>query len=81
MIDQKLLTDYGKYLVHLHEKDFNAQAIFTALAINATDSTQATLDTATLLTYITSVKLKQNGMAPPMLLFSIGVKGSAYMKA
>ena len=52
-----LQTDMGKHLVRLHENDFDAQAIFKKLSNHAKTSTQASIDTADLLSYITSVKL------------------------
>ena len=54
-----LQTDTGKFLVRLHECDYNAQAIYEKLLAHATTSTQATIDTNELLSYLTSTKLNK----------------------
>ena len=57
VFEEMLQTDMGKYFVRLHEADFDAQAVFKKLSTYAKESTQASIDTADLLSYITSVKL------------------------
>ena len=52
-----LQTDMGKHYVRLHESDSDAQAIFIKLSKYATESTQASLEMGSLLTYLTSTKL------------------------
>ena len=47
----------GKYFVRLHRANFDSQAVFKQLSTYAKESTQASIDTADLLSYITSVKL------------------------
>ena len=54
-----LQTDVGKSLVRTHEKTYDAQKIYKELKAHATASTQATLDTDELLTYVTSTKLSK----------------------
>jgi len=60
VFEEKLQTDMGKYYVRLHEHDFNAQTVFHKLSEYARTSTQASIDTADLLSYITSVKLHKS---------------------
>ena len=50
----------GKHLVQKHQYDYNAQAIFQQLQKHAKESTQADIESANLLSYITSVKLHQS---------------------
>ena len=57
VFEEMLQTDMGKHLVRLHENDFDAHTIFKKLSNHAKTSTQASIDTADLLSYITSVKL------------------------
>ena len=57
VFEEKLKTDMGKYFVRIHESDFDAQSIFEQLQIHARASTQASLDNADLLSYITTTKL------------------------
>ena len=57
VFEDKLQTDVGKALVRDHEHDSDAQTIFAALIDHAKVSTQATIDTAQLLKYITTVQL------------------------
>ena len=59
VFDDCLKTDVGKSLVRTYEATYNAQAIYKELKAHATESTQATLDTDELLTYITSTKLSK----------------------
>ena len=51
-----LKTDMGKYFVHQHEKTFDAQAVYKKLALHASTSTQAAIDSSAFLTYLTSAK-------------------------
>ena len=60
VFEKKFLTDIGKYCVCLHESDYDAQQFFTKLADHAKTSTRASIDTADLLSYITSIKLHDN---------------------
>ena len=55
-----LLTDMGKYYVCQHETDYDAQEIFKSLSAHAKQSTQAAIDTADLLSYITTIKLHES---------------------
>ena len=57
VFEEKLQTDMGKYYVRQHDADFDAQAIFESLSTYAKKSTQASIDTADLLSYITTIKL------------------------
>ena len=57
VFDECLLTDMGKALVRWYESTFDAQKIYEELEKDATTSTQATIDTTELLTYLTSTKL------------------------
>ena len=57
VFDECLLTDMGKALVRSYESTFNAQKIYEELEKDATTSTQATIETSELLTYLTSTKL------------------------
>ena len=54
-----LQTDVGKSLVRTHERNYDAQTIYKELKAHATASTQATLDTDELLSYVTSTKLNK----------------------
>ena len=47
-------TDMGKHNVRMHEKDSDLQSIFKKLSDYATESTQTTLESSNLLTYITT---------------------------
>ena len=60
VFEDKLHTDMGKYYVRLHEHDYDAQAIFASLQAHAKASTQASIDTAVLLSYITTTKLHES---------------------
>ena len=57
VFEEKLRTDMGKFFVRLHEHDYDAQTIFAKLQDHAKASTQAAIDTADLLSYITTIKL------------------------
>ena len=60
VFDEYLQTDTGKSLVRTYEVTYNAQQIYTELKAHATTSTQATIDTDELLSYLTSTKLDKN---------------------
>ena len=70
MFESVLLTGMGKYFVRQHEDDFDAQAIYKKLQEHAKTSTQATLDSSSLLTYLTSARLdtKWGGTAHAFIL-------------
>jgi hypothetical protein len=55
--ERHLQTDKGKALVRAHHANADAQAIYKELSEYALQSTKASLDSATLLAYITSAKL------------------------
>jgi hypothetical protein len=55
--ERHLQTDKGKALVRAHHSTSNAQAIYKELSEYALQSTKASLDSASLLAYITSAKL------------------------
>lgn len=57
VFERTLLSDKGKALVREHTGDFNAQAVYKELCTYALKSTKATLDSSTMLTYITSSRL------------------------
>ena len=57
VFESVLLTDMGKYFVRQHEDDFDAQAVFRKLKVHARTSTQASLDSSALLTFLTSTRL------------------------
>jgi hypothetical protein len=57
VFERTLLSDKGKALVREHTADFNAQAVYKEICAYALKSTKATLDSSTMLTYITSSRL------------------------
>ena len=57
VFEDKVLTNTGVTLVRKYEKTYDAQSIYKGLLRHSQESTQATIDTAELLTYITTVKL------------------------
>ena len=57
VFESKLMTDMGKKFVRDHENDFNAQEIYRKLVKHHTKSTKANMDSANLLSYITSARL------------------------
>ena len=57
VFEDKVLTNTGLTLVRKYEENFDAQNIYRGLLKHSKESTQANIDTAELLTYITSVKL------------------------
>ena len=57
VFEEKVLTNTGKALVRKYERSFDAQKIYKGLLAYSKESTQATIDTAELLQYISTVKL------------------------
>ena len=57
VFESKLLTDMGKKYVRDHEDDSDAQAVYRKLTLHHTKSTKASMDSANLLSYITSARL------------------------
>ena len=57
VLNNCLLTDIGKELVRLHEKDYNAQLIYSKLVDHATASTAAQLTIDKLVAYLTNTRL------------------------
>jgi hypothetical protein len=58
VFERTLLSDKGKALVREHTDNFNAQTVYKELCAYALESTKATLDSSTMLTYITSSRLR-----------------------
>jgi hypothetical protein len=65
-----ILTDIGKTLVRLHEKTFDAQAVYKGLFENAKNSTAASLSISKLIEYLTTAKLdsRWNGSSTSFIL-------------
>ena len=57
VLESKVLTDQGKAIVREHESDFDAQAVYRKLLDYHLKSTKAQIESATILSYITSVRL------------------------
>ncbi len=57
VLETFVLTDVGKSIVRKHESTFDAQLVFKELVAHAQSSTKASLDSAELLSYITSVRI------------------------
>ena len=57
VFESKVLTDMGKKFVRDHEDDSDAQAVYRKLTLHHTKSTKASMDSANLLSYITSARL------------------------
>jgi hypothetical protein len=57
VFQQTVLTDQGKALVRAHEADFDAHAVYLALADYASKSTKSSLEASHILSYITNTKL------------------------
>ena len=57
VFDKTLLTDKGRALVRRYQKTYNAQQIYKELLDYAMQSTKASMDASTLLSYITSARL------------------------
>jgi hypothetical protein len=63
VFEMTLLTDQGKAYVREYEKKFDAQSIYPRISEYAIKSTKASLETSTILSYITSCKLLGEGSA------------------
>jgi hypothetical protein len=57
VFERTLLSDKGKALFWEHTIDYDAQTVFKQLSAYAMKSTKATLDSSSILTYITSSRL------------------------
>ena len=57
VLESRVLTDYGKSLVRDHEQDFDAQSVYTKLRAHHLKSTKAMIESSTILSYVTSVRL------------------------
>jgi len=57
VFERTLLTDVGKSFVHDHEDDADAQEVYKAVVDYYLKSTKASLDSASQLSYITSICL------------------------
>ena len=61
ILEQKVLTDRGKGFIREHENDYDAQKVYKKLVDHHLKSTKAMIDSSSILSYITSVRLG-NGM-------------------
>ena len=57
ILEQKVLTDRGKGFVRDHENDYDAQKVYLKLVEHHLKSTRAMIDSSSILSYITSVRL------------------------
>jgi hypothetical protein len=57
VLESKVLTDRGKAIVREHEDDFDAQAVYKKLVEHHLRSTKAMIDSSTILSYVTSIRL------------------------
>ena len=57
VLESKVLTDRGKAIVREYEETFNAQAVYQKLVEHHLRSTKALIESSTILSYITSVRL------------------------
>ena len=57
VFEKTLLTDKGKALVRAYQRKYDAQAVYKELSEYALKSTKATMDAASILTYITTSRL------------------------
>ena len=57
ILEQKVLTDRGKGFVRKHENDYDAQKVYQKLVDHHLKSTKAMIDSSSILSYITSVRL------------------------
>jgi hypothetical protein len=57
VLEQKVLTDRGKGIIRDHEHDYNAQKVYRKLVNHHLKSTKAMIDSSSILSYITSVRL------------------------
>jgi hypothetical protein len=56
VLETKVLADRGKAIIRDHEDDFNAQKVYQTLKAHHLTSTKATIESSTILAYITSSK-------------------------
>ena len=57
VLESKVWTDFGKSLVREHEHNFDAQSLYKKLQAHHLRSTKAMIESSTILSYITSVRL------------------------
>ena len=57
VLESKVLTDHGKAIIRQHDDDFDAQTVYRKLQEHHLRSTQATIDSSSILSYITSARL------------------------
>ena len=57
ILEQKVLTDRGKGFVRDHERTYDAQKVYEKLVDHHLKSTKAMIDSSSILSYITSVRL------------------------
>jgi hypothetical protein len=57
VLESKVLTDRGKAFVSAHENDFNAQEVYKQLREHHLQSTKASIESSSILSYITSARL------------------------
>ena len=57
VLESKVLTDRGKAIIREHEADFDAQAVYQKLSEHHLRSTKAMIDSSSILSYITSIRL------------------------
>ena len=57
LLESKVLTDRGKAIVREYEETFDAQAVYKKLVEHHLRSTKAMIESSTILSYITSVRL------------------------
>ena len=57
VLEQKVLTDRGKGFIREHENDYDAQKVYQKLVDHHLKSTKAMIDSSSILSYITSVRL------------------------
>ena len=57
VLESKVMTDAGKSIVREHETDYDAQKVYSKLATHHLKSTKAMIESSTILSYITSVRL------------------------
>ena len=57
VLETKVLTDRGKAIIRDHENDFDAQEVYKQLQAHHLKSTRAMIESSTILSYITSVRL------------------------
>ena len=57
VLESKVLTDVGKSFVREHEKDYDAQSVYKKLHDHHLKSTKAMIESGSIISYITSVRL------------------------